>query len=86
MALQGELGELAEHFQWITEEESFHIKGSESEDAVSQEVSDVFLYLIRLADQLGIDLYKEALKKVELNRKKYPVGKSYGKSTKYNKL
>ena len=86
MALVGELGELAEHFQWLSEEESFLIMESDQKDAVSQEISDVLLYLIRLADQLGVDLYQEALKKMELNRKKYPVEKAYGKSTKYNKL
>ena len=48
-------------------------------------MADVFLYTLRIADKLGIDLKKEANKKIEVNGKKYPINLSKGNSTKYNR-
>ncbi len=72
LALTGEVGELAEIFQWLGEDASVRImEGSEAEH-VRQEVADVFLYLMRLAMVLGIDLDAAVRDKIALNAKKYP--------------
>jgi len=53
---------------------------------VALECADVLLFLLRLTDKLGIDLAQAAEKKLALNAKKYPVEKSKGRATKYDKL
>ena len=58
----------------------------ETRAEVALECADVLLFLLRLCDKLDIDLAKAADKKLALNAKKYPVEKSRGKATKYNKL
>jgi len=85
MALAGEAGELVEHFQWLTFEEAANLPRATREE-VALECADVLLFLLRLADKLGIDLAVAAKKKLALNAVKYPVAKSKGRATKYNKL
>ena len=86
MALAAEAAELLEIFQWLTEEQSKNIVNSEKEIAqVKEEIADVFIYLVRLADKLNIDIEKEVLAKIAINEKKYPVGLSKDNATKYNK-
>jgi dCTP diphosphatase len=85
MALAGEAGELLEHFQWLTLDEAANL-APDAKNAVALECADVLLFLLRLADKLGIDLAAAADQKLELNAQKYPVEKSRGKSTKYDKL
>lgn len=51
---------------------------------LEQEISDVFIYLIRLAQACKVDLPKAVESKIELNKKKYPIDKCFGKSNKYN--
>ena len=87
MALSGEVGELTEIFQWMSEAES-HGAGSAppTARAVSDELADVALYLIRLADVLGVDLNAAIASKLAANAVKYPVAASRGVSTKYDKL
>ncbi len=86
MGLAVEAAELMEIFQWLTEEQSKTITGNEEEMArVREEVADVFIYLVRLAEKLGIDIEKEVQRKMELNEKKYPVELSKGNATKYNR-
>lgn len=86
MALTAETAELLEIFQWLTEEQSKDIVNSEKDIAqVKEEIADVFIYLIRLADKLNIDIEKEVLAKIALNEKKYPVGLSKNNAVKYNK-
>lgn len=85
MALAGEVGELLEHFQWLTLEQAVSLPPATREE-VALECADVLLYLIRLADKLGIDLAEAAEKKLKLNAEKYPVEKSHGVATKYDKL
>jgi dCTP diphosphatase len=63
MALTVEAGELQEHFQWLTEEASRALAGDDLA-AVSAEMADVFIYLVRLADKLGIDLLQAAAAKL----------------------
>jgi dCTP diphosphatase len=83
MALAGEVGELLEHFQWLTEQQSANLS-SEARDAVALEMADVLLYLVRLADKLEIDLGAAALHKIGLNAAKYPIDKFRGSSRKYD--
>lgn len=85
MALAGEAGELVEHFQWLTFDEAANLPPT-TRDEVALECADVLLFLLRLADKLDIDLVAAANKKLHLNAQKYPVEKSRGKATKYDKL
>ena len=85
MALIVECAELVEHFQWLTDEQSKNLP-AETLDEVSLEMADIMMYLIRLADKLDIDLLQAVDRKIELNAIKYPVEKSKGIATKYNKL
>ncbi len=84
-ALVVEAGELLEHFQWLTEEQSRNLS-LEKRDAVGAEVADVLLYLIQLAGALGIDPIAVAKAKLELNAQKYPVDLARGSSKKYDEL
>jgi len=86
MGLAAEAAELLEIFQWLTEEQSKAIVKDEKEMAlVREEIADVFIYLVRLADKLGVDIERAVLDKIELNEKKYPAHLSKGNATKYNK-
>jgi len=85
MALSVEVGELLEHFQWLSQEES-KTPNNDLKHDIAEEAADVFLYLLRLCDQLDIDLIESANKKIDKNALKYPVEKSKGISKKYNKL
>ncbi|MGC7093052.1 nucleotide pyrophosphohydrolase [Amycolatopsis lurida] len=73
MALSGEAGELTSLFQWLTPEESANWRSDpELEANVLDEIADVTLYLVRLADVLGIDLYEAAAAKIERNEVRFP--------------
>jgi NTP pyrophosphatase (non-canonical NTP hydrolase) len=85
MALAAETGELLEHFQWLTEAQSAELS-EEALDAVALELADVQVYLVRLADRLGIDLVAAAHRKIDLNAEKYPVDKARGHARKYDRL
>lgn len=85
MALIAEAGELVEHFQWLTPDEAANLP-AQTRAEVELEIADVLLFLVRLADKLGIDPVAAAEKKLALNAQKYPVEKSKGKATKYDKL
>jgi len=85
MALNVEAGELLEHFQWITESGSTNLP-PEILAKVSEEIADVLLYLVRIADKLGVDLAKAGHQKLEINARKYPVALSRGSSKKYTEL
>jgi NTP pyrophosphatase (non-canonical NTP hydrolase) len=84
-ALVVEAGELLEHFQWLTEEQSRTL-ATEKLAAVGQEVADVLLYLIQLTSALGIDPIAAAQAKLEHNAQKYPVDLSKGSPKKYDEL
>ena len=81
MALTSEVGELNELFQWLTEEQSQNV----DKDEIRQEIADIFIYLLRLTDKLGIDIEDAVREKIEINAKKYPVDLAKGNATKYNK-
>ncbi|MCC7060063.1 MAG: nucleotide pyrophosphohydrolase [Burkholderiaceae bacterium] len=83
MALSVEAAELLEHFQWMGEAESNRLAPDKLAQ-VSQEMADVLLYLVRLADRLGVDLAAEARRKMALNAQKYPVELARGSSRKYS--
>ena len=84
-AVMIEAAELLEHFQWLTAEESASLPASTHAE-VELEVADVFLFLFRLCDKLNIDPMQACAKKLVLNAEKYPVEKSKGRRTKYDKL
>lgn len=81
MALIAEAGELVEHFQWLTSEQSQRLTPAQ-QAAVEQELADVLLYLVRLADVLGVDLLAAASRKIALNDKKYPAAEVRGRADK----
>ncbi|MGZ8231628.1 MAG: nucleotide pyrophosphohydrolase [Burkholderiales bacterium] len=85
MALAGEVGELLEHFQWLTFDQAANLTPA-VRDEVALETADVLLFLLRLCDKLGIDLAAAAERKLEINALKYPVDQSRGRATKYDKL
>lgn len=86
MALAGEVGELLEIFQWLNEEESKKDRIDPLNlERSKEEIADIFLYLIRLADTLEIDLELAVLRKIELNEQKYPVSLSKSNAIKYNR-
>lgn len=72
MALAGEAGELLEVFQWLTPDQAADLT-SEQRTAAAEELADVLIYLIRLADKLGIDLDTAVSSKIEANALRYPV-------------
>ena len=84
MALAGEVGELIEIFQWLTPLESKNLSKSDLKDA-EEEIADIPIYLIRISQVMGLDLFESINRKLEINRNKYPVEKSKGNATKYNK-
>ncbi len=72
-----EAGELLECFQW---------NNNYDKEEVCEELADVFTYCLQMAMKLGVDPEEIILKKLDKTRKKYPVDKAKGVSTKYNKL
>jgi NTP pyrophosphatase (non-canonical NTP hydrolase) len=84
-ALSVEAAELLEHFQWLTEEQSRNLP-DDKRAAVGQELADVLLYLLQIADKLQIDLVQAAEHKLALNSEKYPVVQARGSARKYNEL
>jgi NTP pyrophosphatase (non-canonical NTP hydrolase) len=85
MALSVEVAEIVEHFQWLTQAESKNLD-SVKQSEIKKEIADVMIYLIRLADRLGIDPVQAAEEKMRLNEKKYPVEKVKGNAAKYTDL
>ena len=81
MALTSEVGELNELFQWLTEEQSKNVDN----DEIRQEIADIFIYILRLADKLNINIEDAVIEKMEINAKKYPIDLAKGNATKYNK-
>jgi len=71
MALTGEVGELSEKFQWLTESQAESLTQQQFE-GVRDEVADVQIYLLLLADRLDIDLLDAVDRKIAKNEIKYP--------------
>jgi dCTP diphosphatase len=73
MALVGEVGELTEIFQWLTEAQSVDVmKDPDTAQHIREEVADVMMYLVRLSSVLGIDLDAAIRDKLASNAKRYP--------------
>ena len=85
MCLAAEVGELIENFQWLTQEQSRDLPPARRA-AVEEEIGDVTLCLLNLADKLGIDIVDAAGRKLERNKAKYPVHKAKGRADKYTEL
>jgi len=79
MALSGECGELLEHFQWLTEQESLQIDDAKKQE-VAFEMADILIYLIRLSERLDIDLISSVEKKMAINEKRFPIEVVKGKA------
>lgn len=84
-ALVVEAGELLEHFQWLTEEQSRQLP-PDKRQAVGLEIADVLLYLIQLASALDLDPVQLAEAKILINARKYPAVQSRGSAKKYDEL
>lgn len=77
MALAGEAGELLEHFQWLTEAQSYELS-PEKRAEVEFELADILAYLIRLAQRLDIDLIDALTRKIAVNERRYPAHRVRG--------
>lgn len=84
MALTVEAAELLELFQWLSEEQSSNLDDADRRRA-REELADIQIYLIRLADRLGVDLEQAVQDKLRINEEKYPVELARGNATKYNR-
>ena len=82
MALIAEAAELVEHFQWVDGKTS-HLLEDRVRPSVEEEIADIFIYLVRIADKLDIDLYAAADRKIAINARKYPADKVRGSARKY---
>ena len=83
MALAAEAGELVEEFQWLTETESANLDPAKKQ-AVAHELADILIYLVRLADRVGVDLDVVVPEKIQINAEKYPVELAKGSAAKMN--
>lgn len=81
MALIAEAAELVEHFQWLTAEESTALAPEKLEE-VRLEMADTLIYLVRMADRLGVDLVRAANDKIDINDRRYPADKVRGSNRK----
>ncbi|XP_029297039.1 glutamyl-tRNA(Gln) amidotransferase subunit B, mitochondrial [Cottoperca gobio] len=84
LAMVGEVGEVSELFQWRGEVAEGLPNWTESErEQLAQELSDVMIYLVELAEKCHVDLPQAVLRKMALNRLKYPASKVHGSAKKY---
>ena len=85
MALVGEAAELLEIFQWLTEDESREIVNSYTKmSAIKEEIADIFIYLAKLSDNLGVNIEQAVLEKIEANSLKYPIELAKDNAVKYS--
>lgn len=77
MALIAEAAELVEHFQWLSEAASQSLAPAKHAE-VRLELADILIYLIRIADKLGVDLIAAANDKIALNEQRYPAERVRG--------
>lgn len=82
MALSVEVAELMEHFQWLENGNKDSLNEQQLAE-ITDEVADVQVYLVRLADKLGIDILSAVDSKMVKNAAKYPADQARGKSDKY---
>ena len=83
ISLAVEVGELLEHVQWGSDEDiAALVRTADGRTALAEELADVLIYLVRLADVLGIDLLDAAAAKVAANAERYPADEVRGSSAK----
>lgn len=82
MALAVEAAELMEHFQWLSEAQSEALD-AEKRREVGYELADVFIFTLRLAQKLDVDLAQLVEEKIRINEQKYPADKVRGSARKY---
>ena len=80
MALAAEAGELLEPFQWLTPEEADNVMAGSRAHDVEDEIADVAIYLLRLADVLGISIAMAVGDKVARNHRRYPPDQVQGRA------
>ena len=85
MALSVEVAEVIEHFQWLTEDQSRSLP-EDKRKVIAEELADTFIYLVRLADKLDVDLLTAAEAKLAANATAYPVDKAKGNAKKYTEF
>jgi NTP pyrophosphatase (non-canonical NTP hydrolase) len=85
LSLVLEAGEVMEHFQWKNKEEIEEYIKTDKEH-VGDELADVLYWVLLMSHDLNIDILDALDKKIKKNEEKYPIDKSKGKHTKYNKL
>lgn len=86
MSICIEASELLECFQWKSEADIKTYLKSEKAAEISEEMADVLIYLLNLADVLNVDVIRAATKKLEKNSAKYPIEKAKGNAKKYTEL
>ncbi len=88
MALAGEVGELVAELQWVDPADLEHTlaSGTDERARFEDEIADVFIYLLRLADVAGVDLITATEMKLARNRNRYPVELARGSATKHDRL
>ncbi|WP_291315428.1 nucleotide pyrophosphohydrolase [Desulfuromonas sp.] len=82
MSIAIEAAELMEHFQWLTVEQSKALD-AEALEEIGEELADIVIYALSMANTLGLDLSETVLAKMAKNIRKYPKEKVRGKSHKY---
>ncbi len=82
-----EAAELLDHFRFKSVDEvDIILKDPEKRGTISEEMADIFYFLLRLAERFDIDLSEELVKKMGKNEKKYPVEKAKGSNKKYTEF
>jgi len=84
MALVAEAGELAQHFRWLTEEQSLALS-PEVREEVAMEIADVLIFLVRLCDRLDVDPLAAARAKMARNERRYPAHAWRGRAGKHDR-
>ena len=87
MAMASEVGELTEHFRWVTNQESLGTAAdAETASAVASELADVLMFALEFATVCRIDVATAIKAKLKVNEARYPVEKARGSNRKYDQL
>lgn len=82
----GEVGEVAEIVQWTSDDKVDDLLKSGGQERLAQELADVLIYLVRIADKSGVDLAAAVRDKLTENDAKYPKDRARGNTKKYTEL
>ena len=86
LAMIGEVGEVAEILQWTDDDKVAELLNDGGRERLAEELADVLLYLVRIADRSGVDLSQAVRDKLNSNDQKYPIEKARGSAKKYTEL